>query len=51
MPLYPVAPVIFIVASLAIVFNTLRSEPVDAGIGLGIVLLGIPAYLLTRRAR
>jgi APA family basic amino acid/polyamine antiporter len=51
MPLYPVAPILFIVASLAIVINTLRTDPVDAAIGLGIVLLGIPAFLLTRRAR
>jgi APA family basic amino acid/polyamine antiporter len=51
MPFYPVAPVLFIVASLAIVINTLRTDPVDAAVGLGIVLLGIPAFLLTRRSR
>ncbi len=51
MPLYPFAPIAFIVVSLAIVASTLLAQPRDAAIGLGIVLLGLPAYLLTRRPR
>jgi APA family basic amino acid/polyamine antiporter len=41
---YPVVPVVFIVASLAIVINQLVSAPLDAAIGLGFVALGVPIY-------
>jgi APA family basic amino acid/polyamine antiporter len=45
-PWYPIAPLLFIVSSLAIVANTLISNPMDAAIGLGLVLLGLPIYLI-----
>ena len=48
-PLYPVAPLLFIVSSLAIVVNTLISNPRDASIGLGLVLIGLPVYFLWLR--
>ena len=41
---YPLVPLVFIVASLAIVINQFLSEPVDAAIGLGLVALGAPVY-------
>ncbi len=41
---YPVVPIVFIVASLAIVINQLVSAPIDAAIGLGFVALGVPVY-------
>jgi len=43
---YPIVPVVFIVASLAIVVNQLVSEPKDAAIGLGMVAIGAPIYYL-----
>ncbi len=49
MPFYPLAPLLFIGASLAIVVSTLVADPRDSAIGLAIVLLGVPAYLLTHR--
>ena len=45
-PLYPLAPVIFVVSSFAIVANTLVSNPRDSVIGLGLVLVGLPVYFL-----
>lgn len=48
-PLYPLAPLLFIVSSLAIVVNTLVSNPKDSTIGLGIILLGLPVYFLWLR--
>ena len=36
--------VLFIVSSLAIVANTLISNPRDSVIGLGLVLIGLPVY-------
>ncbi len=43
-PLYPLAPLLFILSSLAIVVNTLISNPKDSILGLGLVLLGLPVY-------
>jgi APA family basic amino acid/polyamine antiporter len=41
---YPIVPIVFIVASLAIVINQFVSAPADAAIGLGFVALGVPVY-------
>jgi APA family basic amino acid/polyamine antiporter len=42
---YPVTPAVFALASLALVANTLHERPVESLIGLGLVALGLPAYL------
>jgi APA family basic amino acid/polyamine antiporter len=44
MPLVPAVPVVFALASLAIVFNQIRVDPLNSGIGLGLVLIGLPIY-------
>jgi basic amino acid/polyamine antiporter, APA family len=41
---YPAVPVIFIVVSLAIVFNQIASEPYEAALGMGMVVIGAPIY-------
>jgi APA family basic amino acid/polyamine antiporter len=46
---YPLTPIVFIVAALALVANTLFTQPLCAAIGLGIVFLGVPAYVYWRR--
>lgn len=50
-PGYPVTPLLFVIAAAAIVGNTIYSQPVRAAIGIGMVLLGAPAYLLWQRGR
>jgi APA family basic amino acid/polyamine antiporter len=47
-PGYPWTPLAFVLASAAIVGNTLLTQPVSAAIGLGVVLLGVPAYAAWR---
>ncbi|MCA1607854.1 MAG: amino acid permease [Acidobacteria bacterium] len=47
-PFYPFTPILFIAASAAVVLNTIVTQPVLAAIGLGIVLLGAPAYFIWR---
>ena len=47
-PGYPVTPILFVLAAAAIVINTIVSQPVQAAIGIGMVLLGAPAYLIWR---
>ena len=47
-PGYPLTPLLFIAAGAALALNTIATQPVRAAIGLGIVLLGAPAYLIWR---
>jgi APA family basic amino acid/polyamine antiporter len=46
---YPVTPIAFILAALFISVNTLIVAPANALAGLGIILLGVPAYVYWRR--
>ncbi|HYX24392.1 MAG TPA: amino acid permease [Thermoanaerobaculia bacterium] len=46
---YPVVPALFIFACLLLIGNTLKESPVESLIGLGLVVLGVPAYLMFRR--
>ncbi|MGH9703073.1 MAG: APC family permease [Candidatus Acidiferrales bacterium] len=48
-PGYPWTPALFVIAAAALVLNTIFSGPTGAAEGLGIVLLGLPAYLIWRR--
>ena len=48
-PGYPWTPLLFIVAAMALVINTLVTQPGRAAIGLGIVILGVPAYFIWHR--
>jgi APA family basic amino acid/polyamine antiporter len=50
-PLYPWTPLLFVVAAVAIVINTLATTPSRAILGLAIVCLGVPAYLIWQRQR
>ena len=48
-PGYPVTPVLFVLAAMVIVLNTIVAQPVQSLIGLGLALVGIPAYFWWRR--
>jgi APA family basic amino acid/polyamine antiporter len=48
-PMYPLTPLLFIVAAMALVLNTVVTQPARAAVGLGIVFLGAPAYAFWRR--
>lgn len=43
-PGYPITPVLFVLASAAIVLNTLFTQPGRAAVGLVIVFVGTPVY-------
>jgi amino acid transporter len=45
---YPIVPVMFLLASLAMVVNALWTHPVDTGITLLIILVGVPLFYLWR---
>lgn len=46
---YPIVPAIFVLTSLAFVFNALMERPTEALFGFAILLLGVPAYLYWKR--
>ncbi len=48
-PGYPFTPVLFVIAAAAVVVNTLFTQPVVSGIGVAVILAGIPAFLMWRR--
>ena len=48
-PGYPLTPILFVLAAAAIVLNTMYSQPKQSAIGIGVVLLGAPAYLVWRK--
>ena len=48
-PGYPLTPILFVLASSAIVLNTLVTQPSRALVGIAGVLSGVPVYLLWRR--
>ena len=46
---YPVVPALFVLASLALVVNTLAERPLESLAGLALLALGLPAYAYWRR--
>ena len=48
-PGYPVTPMVFVLAALGIVLNTVFTRPRESLIGLAIAMTGIVAYLFWRR--
>jgi len=47
---YPVVPAIFIAASIWLVYNTVMYSPTGSLFGVGIMVLGVPLYLFSRRS-
>ncbi|HJU88411.1 MAG TPA: amino acid permease [Gemmatimonadaceae bacterium] len=47
-PGYPLTPILFVASAVAIVLNTIVSQPARAAVGLGFMLLGVPAYFVWR---
>ena len=51
-PGYPVTPILFVVAAIALVINTIVTQPGISSIGLAFVALGAPVFFIWRsRAR
>jgi APA family basic amino acid/polyamine antiporter len=45
---YPVVPAIFILFCIGLIFNTISTRPREAGIGMILILTGIPVYFFQR---
>jgi APA family basic amino acid/polyamine antiporter len=48
---YPIVPILFLVVSCGLIFETIRSNPGRSGIGLFLILLGLPVYWLIEGRR
>ncbi len=48
---YPLTPLVFLIASIAMLVNALINEPASSAFSFGIILLGVPVYLLWSRRR
>jgi APA family basic amino acid/polyamine antiporter len=46
---YPIVPALFVIGSVFVVYNTLNEKPVESIAGLGLLALGLPAYLYWSR--
>jgi APA family basic amino acid/polyamine antiporter len=46
---YPLTPILYLAASALLLSSMLRNNPFESIAGLGIIVLGVPAYLGTRR--
>lgn len=44
-PLYPIVPAIAIIGGLYIILNTLFTQPLNAGLGLILTVIGYPVYM------
>jgi APA family basic amino acid/polyamine antiporter len=47
-PGYPVTPALFVASAIALVLNTIVTQPTRAAAGIGVVLLGTPAFFVWR---
>lgn len=48
-PLYPVLPIVFIAVAGLLLVNTIMTAPELSALGLGVIALGVPVYLVIRR--
>jgi len=46
---YPLSPIVLILSSLALIINTIITEPVQSVVGLLLILTGVPFYFFYRR--
>ncbi len=51
MPLFPLAPVVYVSASVSILVLAYLERPIESSIALGTVALGIPVYLYFKKLR
>lgn len=48
---YPVVPLVFLLASVLMLANSLIEQPLDTGISMGVILAGVPVYYVWRASR
>jgi APA family basic amino acid/polyamine antiporter len=46
---YPVVPAVFVLVAIALLYSTLMSSPRESGIGLVLIIAGLPFYYFWKR--
>lgn len=46
--LYPITPIVFILVGFWLIINTLQTNPLEAGVGLFLIAVGLPVYFYFR---
>jgi hypothetical protein len=41
---YPIVPTVFVIGALVLIVNTLNERPGESLAGLGLLVIGLPAY-------
>jgi APA family basic amino acid/polyamine antiporter len=47
---YPVVPLLYVAVAVWLMMNTLRTDPLETAVGLGLIGLGLPVYFWLRRS-
>jgi basic amino acid/polyamine antiporter, APA family len=47
---YPLVPILFVLVSIALLYSTLMTSPRESGIGLALIVAGLPFYYHWKRA-
>jgi basic amino acid/polyamine antiporter, APA family len=50
-PFYPFAPALFVLAAAASVIDTVITSPIQASLGIALVVTGVPVYMFWQRTR
>jgi len=48
---YPAVPLVFVLVAIGLLYSTLLTYPRESGIGLGMILAGLPFYFHWKRMR
>ncbi len=48
---YPIVPIVFVLVAVALLYSTLLTSPRESGIGLGLIVIGLPFYYHWKRPR
>ena len=43
---YPIVPIVFLIVNAWLIITTIWSTPKQSAIGLGLILIGLPVYLI-----
>ena len=49
-PGYPVVPILFVLVAIWLVINSVKAYPVESGVGLFLIALGLPFFFFFRRS-
>jgi APA family basic amino acid/polyamine antiporter len=46
---YPIVPGLFVIGAIVLIVNTLNTRPIESLAGMGLLVIGLPAYYYWKR--